>query len=221
MKGNVYAVQNEDLVKIGRSFRPSQRIKALQTQGGFISGNIFISEASYLYSKVELQCHAKLSKLRVVGEWFRIDFADAVKCINDVMAMIATDEAEKAEEAKIDGLSGLANAYFYQVEQLKVIRDGMISAEWTAEAIEFSFSLGLMYAKRIYDELFMSPCVTLIGDESIWLCYPNGFDEHDKDQYVASYDKKAIATDIGCSMDDVPDWDDYSVIIEEQHRLAA
>lgn len=221
MKGHVYALQNEDLVKIGKSFRPTQRVKAIQTKSRFISGNTFISEASHLYSKVELECHAKLSKHRVVGEWFRIDFDDAVSCIKEVMKAIATDEAEEAAEAKIDGISDLADSYFYQLELLNTIRTGMVSAEWPDKAIDFAFGLGLKHAKRIYDELFMSPCVTVIVDDRVWLCYPRGFQEHDKEEYIASYDKKAIAEDIGCSVDDVPEWDEYSVIIEEQHRLAA
>lgn len=214
MKGHVYAVQNEDLVKIGRSFRPNQRVKAIQTQGGFISGNTFISEAFHLYPKVEIECHAKLSKHRVVGEWFRISFDDAVNCIKEVMKSIATHEAEEAAEAKIDGISELADSYFYQLELLNTMRAGMVSAEWPDEAIDFAFGLGLKHAKRIYDELFMSPCVTVVVDDRVWICYPQGFQEHDKDEYIASYDKKSIAEHIGCSEDNVPDWDEYSVLIE-------
>lgn len=222
MKGYVYAIQNENIVKIGKSFRPDQRLKTIQTQVGFIAQNIFISRASSLYSRVEIACHEKLKHCRVFGEWFDTSFEDAVSCINQTLEEIATAENEKKEESRLSNIPDMVSTffdYFYQAELIKV---AMREASWTDKAIEFCLGLGLTKAKKIADELLLSPSLTLVGADKIWVCYPCGFQEYDKLTYISSYDKSAIAKDVGCSIEDVHEWDDYSVNIEEEQlRLAA
>ncbi|QNC78768.1 GIY-YIG nuclease family protein [Klebsiella quasipneumoniae] len=222
MKGYVYAIQNGKIVKVGRSFRPEQRLKTIQTQGGFIAQNIFISRASSLYSRVEIACHEKLNRCRVFGEWFETSFDEAVFCINQTLEEIATTENEKKEESRLSNIPNIVSNFCESVYQTELIKFAMREAEWTDESIQFCLSLGIAKAKKIAEELLLSPALTLIGTEKIWICYPNGFQVHDKLAYITSYDKLAIANDIGCSIDDVHEWDDYSVNIEEeQHRLAA
>lgn len=168
-----------------------------------------------------MACHKVLANYRVCGEWFRVSYSEAIQCILRTMTEVASDELEREEAARLNGFSDFCVSYFKEVRKLEEIKLGMLKAEWTYEAINFCFELGYEYFSRIYDELFMSPAVTLIGTDKIWICYPEGFECHDKEEYILKYDKNAIAKDIGCSVDDVPEWDDYSVIIEEQHRLAA
>lgn len=222
MKGYVYAIQNGNIVKIGRSLRPEQRLKTIQTQGGFTTQTIFISKASSLYSKVEARCHEKLKRNRVFGEWFNLSFSDAVECIKQTIEEIATPENEKKEENRFTNITEIVGNFYECAFQVEIVKKAMRAACWTDEAIEFCLSLGIAKAKKIAEELLLSPSLTLIGIDRVWICYPHGFQEHDRVRYISSYDKSAIADDVGCSIDDVHEWDDYSVNIEEeQHRLAA
>lgn len=222
MKGYVYAIQNGDIVKTGRSLHPEKRLKTIQTQGGFTTQTIFISRASSLYSKVEARCHEKLKSNRLFGEWFGVSFSDAVACIIKTMEEIATPESEEKEENRFKNIPDIVGNFYECAFQVELIKAAMREASWTNEAIEFCLSLGVAKAKAIAEELLLSPSLTLIGVSTVWICYPNGFQVHDKLAYITSYEKLAIANDIGCSIDDVHEWDDYSVNIEEeQHRLAA
>jgi hypothetical protein len=78
----VYVIERPDgLVKIGKSGNPSKRINALENQGGFRSKRAWMSLPGTLDPKTELRAHHSLSHNRTVGEWFSVDFDNAVSAV--------------------------------------------------------------------------------------------------------------------------------------------
>ncbi len=80
----VYVIERTDgLVKIGRSINPNQRIKSLERQGGFRSSRAWISIPGTFDAKAEIRAHHVLDGHRAIGEWFDVDFDQAVVAVVD------------------------------------------------------------------------------------------------------------------------------------------
>jgi len=78
----VYVIERPDgIVKIGKSNNPSKRIRALENQGGFRSNRAWISIPRALANTTELRAHSALQHNRKVGEWFAVDFDQAVATV--------------------------------------------------------------------------------------------------------------------------------------------
>jgi len=92
--GHVYAVVSTcgELVKIGRSKTPEQRMKTITTYSGKL-GDRFFSPKLKNCVFVESAIHKIFEKERVYGEWFRINLSDAVRCIEEYLTTdILADE---------------------------------------------------------------------------------------------------------------------------------
>jgi hypothetical protein len=74
----VYIFDNGQLVKIGMSKNPSQRIRSLETQSGFICKTKWISPCLKKAREFERHLHEEFSSYRVVGEYFSVSFERAV-----------------------------------------------------------------------------------------------------------------------------------------------
>lgn len=94
--GNIYIIQKKNkLVKIGISKNPKQRISAIETHNGEKSINIFISEKLKNYMEIEKLMHTYFKEFRVLGEWFNIDFDEAVEIFASVMPKTQVPMIEK------------------------------------------------------------------------------------------------------------------------------
>lgn len=84
--GFVYIIENGNRkVKIGKSRKPLQRIRTAQTQGGFRAENIFISDRIADYENIETELHRRFREHRFIGEWFAIEFEEAVRAYHKVV----------------------------------------------------------------------------------------------------------------------------------------
>ena len=87
---HVYAVKHPSgAVKIGRSINPDKRIRSIETQGGFSAERTWISQPVSDADLVERTIHELLSDKRGIGEWFDVDFDDAVSSAESVAATVA------------------------------------------------------------------------------------------------------------------------------------
>lgn len=96
----IYVIERPDgLVKIGRSVSPSPRIHKLAMQGGFELSRAWMSLPGLFSGDAELYAHQELAHRRVVGEWFDIDFDEAVECVEKhsapIKANVAIDATRK------------------------------------------------------------------------------------------------------------------------------
>jgi hypothetical protein len=100
----VYVIERPDgLVKIGKSGNPSKRIRDLENQGGFRSKRAWMSLPGTLDAKTELRAHHSLSHNRTVGEWFSIDFDNAVSAVlsnGDTPSMPMDTKSLRKDDAK-------------------------------------------------------------------------------------------------------------------------
>lgn len=86
---HVYVVERgENDVKIGVSTHPEQRIRTIETQGGFEAKRHFIGESVSNGYRVESLVHFKLAEHRKIGEWFCVSFQDAVSVVRSSIGKI-------------------------------------------------------------------------------------------------------------------------------------
>ena len=84
-KGYVYILEwANNLVKIGRSKNPYNRINTLRTQSPIELKQTYISEEILNYEEVEIKLHKFFSKGRKHGEYFTITFDKAVKKLKEI-----------------------------------------------------------------------------------------------------------------------------------------
>jgi len=78
-KGYIYAIQRPNgNIKIGRTITPEQRLRCLETQGGFNAKDIFVSEAIENYASIERKLLKKFKSSKLIGEWFDASFNDVI-----------------------------------------------------------------------------------------------------------------------------------------------
>lgn len=86
-KGRLYIIKSEEgPVKIGISIDPEGRIKKLSATSGRAIMSVFISPAVPDSDKLEDAMHRHFHASRSVGEWFDIDFQDAVRAAHHLGA---------------------------------------------------------------------------------------------------------------------------------------
>lgn len=84
-KGYVYILEwANNLVKIGRSKNPYNRISCLRTQSPIKLKQTYISEEIPNYEEVEIKLHKFFSKGRKHGEYFTITFDKVVKKLKEI-----------------------------------------------------------------------------------------------------------------------------------------
>lgn len=76
--GTVYIIKNKDLVKIGISTYPKQRIRQIECAIGRRASAIYLSKQCLNYRDAEQSAHILLKDKRMVGEWFEADFEGIV-----------------------------------------------------------------------------------------------------------------------------------------------
>lgn len=77
--GCVYIIESgKDEIKVGRSTNPQVRIRVIETQGNMKIKRHFISDPYPFYRDLETSFHREYKKTRGIGEWFSLDFDEAV-----------------------------------------------------------------------------------------------------------------------------------------------
>lgn len=80
--GYVYIIKKgHRFIKVGRSVDPDARIRQIETQGGFIAADFFISQLCSNYCKIETDMHKVLARHRKIGKWFEFSFGKAVEIL--------------------------------------------------------------------------------------------------------------------------------------------
>ena len=104
----IYVIERPDgLVKIGRSINRPQRIRSRETQGGFTTERVWISFPGSFEAITENRAHKAMKPNRQIGEWFDVDFDDAVTAVlntdsnTDSSSKDMTSDLRWFERAKI------------------------------------------------------------------------------------------------------------------------
>jgi len=82
--GYVYIAGAEGKLKIGKSRNPKKRIRGIENAAGLNFDLTFISDKIENYSQIEKEMHIAFKDERIKGEWFSIDFNDAVKKLKEL-----------------------------------------------------------------------------------------------------------------------------------------
>lgn len=93
---SIYVVENQyGFVKIGVSSNAKARIKVLSKQGGFEVSNLYSTQPCSNGYKIENRIHKFLKARRINGEWFEINFEEAIKIVLDIFNSLAKFEERK------------------------------------------------------------------------------------------------------------------------------
>ena len=83
MAGYVYVIESENhKVKIGKSINPEKRIISIKRTSGCEIVRTYVTPELHQYSALEAFLHSHFSKYRYIGEWFNIDYHDAVSYVS-------------------------------------------------------------------------------------------------------------------------------------------
>lgn len=97
-QGKVYVLMNENsLVKIGTSANPNERKSRIETMSGYEVVNIYQSELCWNPYRIEAAAHKYFSNHRKQGEWFSVDFNDAVDIVKQLYEISAIVERKKPD----------------------------------------------------------------------------------------------------------------------------
>lgn len=85
--GSVYIIEYQGgRIKIGKSINPKNRIKSLATMSAIKPVREWISYPSLRFSEVEISLHKKFSQQRQQGEFFDVEFEEAVSTAEAMFA---------------------------------------------------------------------------------------------------------------------------------------
>lgn len=94
---HVYCLERPDgLVKIGVSSNPTKRIAAVSSQGGFGLSRVWMSIQTQDAKWFERAAHQDFAELRSVGEWFSVEFDEAVDRLSIRINEGASSNSENA-----------------------------------------------------------------------------------------------------------------------------
>lgn len=101
--GYVYAVEFRPMhVKIGRSRNPVARLNALASQSGANPLRTWVSPACYNHCDIELVLHDHFKSSRMIGEYFKIEFDEAVFVAAKLSYQIQSQEQDAILDAQRD-----------------------------------------------------------------------------------------------------------------------
>ena len=78
-KGRVYIIESDGCIKIGKTKNITQRINTLRNQSGRKFQRACYTDRCKNYSGIEAKMHKELEEYRTFGEWFNIDFDQALE----------------------------------------------------------------------------------------------------------------------------------------------
>jgi len=99
---HVYCIEAPHGIKVGVSVNPQERIRNLETQGGFAVSRTWISEPARNAFSVERATHSLLAESRSVGEWFSCPFEVALGAAQTAMT---AEPANWREAARFEAFS--------------------------------------------------------------------------------------------------------------------
>ena len=108
---HVYILQRPDgLIKVGFSTDPTKRLRNLETQGGFDAVNAWVSIPSENAKSAEHKAHESMADRRVIGEWFNVEFDDALNAV--LAALAAKNEHEQVVDTPFNANTLAARLVF-------------------------------------------------------------------------------------------------------------
>jgi len=146
---HVYIIErsSDKLVKIGKSDKPNKRIKMLEMQGGFKISRKWVSPSTEISFKAESAAHAQFHNQRFIGEWFTVDFDDAVLSVSNIVTALC--ESNRYQSIKID-----SEARFNSVAPMMLTalaEEAFSIAKPIASIDAFAF---LLLAEQVSEEVF-------------------------------------------------------------------
>lgn len=132
MNGHVYIIRSDEgPVKIGISIHPEKRIRSIGLASGRSIVQAFVSPEIPNPQQIEVLLFERFAAKRMVGEWFSIDFDEAVNEANNIGLKNAGEEwVDKDRYLRGKTALDRRNAFYDK---------GRTQAE--IEAFEFGFSL--------------------------------------------------------------------------------
>lgn len=84
----VYVIANQDgAVKIGIAADVRKRLSGLQTATPYpLKLRLFVGDLQGRARQIEKECHRRLDQHRVSGEWFKVEWREAVDVVRRVVA---------------------------------------------------------------------------------------------------------------------------------------
>ncbi|MDF2543440.1 MAG: Meiotically up-regulated [Anaerocolumna sp.] len=110
---SIYVIENENgQVKIGISQNIESRVKTLSRQGGFVVKRSYQTEKCSNHYNLENIIHCYLKDSRKIGEWFDVNYDDAVNLVKSMFSLYA-----KFEDTKKD-FSAMADRFIDKIIEL-------------------------------------------------------------------------------------------------------
>lgn len=94
-------------VKIGVSKNVTKRIKTIEGASGYKICDFFITEKCSNAYEIENELHKHFSRNRLYGEWFNVDFREAVKATKEIYSRLSDFTKEKESEIDKEFLESL------------------------------------------------------------------------------------------------------------------
>lgn len=117
----IYVIENSNhLVKIGVSKNLKQRIRALETGGGYKIINVFHTEKCSNSSELESKCHRYFKKYNTFGEWFAIPFETAKAYVKS-LKLEFDFLTEKEQNASREEMRKFAEAIVFSGQLTQVV----------------------------------------------------------------------------------------------------
>lgn len=82
--GTVYVIKSGDLIKIGITQSPRERLRTIETGTGRKLDVIYLSKQCRNYRDVEKSAHVLFSNQRLLGEWFEADFRHIIYYFHEI-----------------------------------------------------------------------------------------------------------------------------------------
>lgn len=84
--GHVYVIQGDDggPVKIGISSDPRKRLSAIQAASGRLLSRVWVSAEVLNPRSIEASMHGRFRASRSAGEWFDVEFDEAVRAASEM-----------------------------------------------------------------------------------------------------------------------------------------
>lgn len=96
---SVYVILNEETkrVKIGIAYCVKIRFSSLVSASGCKLRLMYYTERIIDACDIEKKAHEKFNEDRYIGEWFNIEWEDAVNCIKNLLANYTNRDSEKVD----------------------------------------------------------------------------------------------------------------------------
>ena len=155
---HVYVIEAPHGCKIGKSANPTRRMRGIETQGGFSATRAWVTLPTKSAGGLERLAHTSLAEFRETGEWFAVDFDQAVNSV------IHASEAA-ADVGEYGKRLNLARQYAGLSQERLAAATGYACSQANISKLETGGASGSEYTVHLALALGVSP---------LWLATGNG-----------------------------------------------